>query len=209
MRGENQSAAAKIAVKDSSDFIKALGQVDPETRAQIKSMQTNKDGTPSQMQLQALGLAQETEKQSKENEKTQAEIEAMQRGDHVTTTVTDKGVTKRFVPPKPDKSASSEPVELKEQDIGGKKFIVNPKTGRFVEANKSDKEITVQELHRAYSNQNTSETDKNSIRDYVLKHFPKQAVLFGATNAPEESATSPKVIPPTGQKVGRFIVNPE
>ena len=65
---DNQSVAAKISVRDASDFLKQVGTLkDRGAVADIKKMSSNPDGSPSKMQWDALGYAQQAEKQREEN----------------------------------------------------------------------------------------------------------------------------------------------
>lgn len=108
---ENGSINTKLKIQDSTNFNKRLQAINPEDRAAINSMSKNKDGTPSAMAWQALSTAEQTMQVHKENLAGQAELEAMRRGDQETTTITDKGVTKRFTPHKADASAAAAPTE--------------------------------------------------------------------------------------------------
>lgn len=107
-RSESGTIAGKMALQNGSTFIKELAAIDdPEAQAAITNMSPGKNGLPSPEQWQALGLAKATALQKKENARTQAELDAAQRGDVATTTVTDKGITTKYAPPKAGTSSDS------------------------------------------------------------------------------------------------------
>jgi hypothetical protein len=54
---DNNTLAAKLAVKDGEDFIKQMDTVDPATRAKLRAMKPNKDGSPSAEQWALLDAA--------------------------------------------------------------------------------------------------------------------------------------------------------
>lgn len=95
---QKNTTQGQIAIKDTTDFMKRMQDVDPETRAQVRGMQSNSDGTPSAMQWKVLGLATERDRVAKENIAKQAENEALARGDIETTVIGPKGVTTTFKP---------------------------------------------------------------------------------------------------------------
>jgi hypothetical protein len=70
-QAEHNSLLAKAALKDQRDFAKRLLSLDPEERAQVRSVSPNKDGTPSAMQWRALKLAEERIRTAKQNTATQ------------------------------------------------------------------------------------------------------------------------------------------
>lgn len=117
----NNSLSAKIAAKDASDFVERLAKIDPTSRAAIRGMTPGANGTPSEKQWAALGMAEESLAQSEKNAKDLAILEAQKRGDQVTTTVTGDKVTQRFSPAPATKPADQYPVPTV-IDIGGKQY---------------------------------------------------------------------------------------
>lgn len=133
-----------VAVQDLSSFAKQIAALDAEDRAAIRSMQPNRDGTPSAMQWQALGLAEQSQKLHRENESEAAAMDAALRGDSVTTKVTDKGTTTTIK--STSSSATTMPKEATLSD--GSKIVVNPKTGafKFMAKDGKEKEFTKPQL---------------------------------------------------------------
>lgn len=74
-----------------------LAGMDPQSYAAISAM-PDINGLPSPEAMGALGLAKERMAVQRENEKALAEIEALQRGDVPTTTITEKGVSTTYKP---------------------------------------------------------------------------------------------------------------
>lgn len=111
-KAEISSLQGQMNTADTTDFMKRLATIDATDRAAIRAMSPNKDGSVSQMQWQALGLAEERSKVHAENERKMAEIDAMARGDEATTTISDKGVSTTYKPAPPAKkdTTSEEPV---------------------------------------------------------------------------------------------------
>lgn len=99
---KNNTTVGKLKLADTTQFINALPALRPADRADIMSMQTNQDGSPSAAQLRAVSLIQERYAAEQQNKISQIEIDALERGDKVTTTVGPKGVTTTYAPPKPE-----------------------------------------------------------------------------------------------------------
>lgn len=92
------SLITKTRIADATAFTKRLSILDPGDRAEIQGMEGNKDGSISSTQWKALGFAEERAQVAKENAKALAELEALQRGDVPTTTITEKGVSTTYKP---------------------------------------------------------------------------------------------------------------
>lgn len=187
---ELSSIAGKAKIADTTDFAKKMSEILPEDRAAIKTMQPNKDGTPSAMQWQALSLAEERANVRRENEATVAEIDAELRGDTVTTTVTDKGVTKTYKPA-PIAGQAVMPKEAVLSD--GSKIVVNPKTGafKFIAKDKKEKEFTGPQLLAISKHlKSVDDDDENAkkIDEFLALHAVEQ--ITPKTNAPAKGSTT-------------------
>lgn len=95
---QKNSTAGAIAIADNASFLKQLTQVDPLTRSQIQGMKPNDDGSPSPMMIQTVGTALAAQQADTENQKTQAEINALNAGGQETTTINGKGVSQVIKP---------------------------------------------------------------------------------------------------------------
>jgi hypothetical protein len=112
-----KSLDAQLAVKDATDFAKRVTALDAETRAQLREMQAGPNG-PSAAQWKALGIAEQALEARRENERKQAEIEALQRGDVQRTTITEKGVTQSFAPAPAEKAETDPNIQPITKDLG-------------------------------------------------------------------------------------------
>lgn len=104
----------KSRLDDLNEFNKRLSGLLPEDRAAIRGMTRLEDGSASPEQWQALSLAEETMMVREDNRRKQAELEAIQSGAEVETTIDEKGVTKRFKPATATKSNT--PMTMKLDD---------------------------------------------------------------------------------------------
>lgn len=106
---ENSSVASRIILEDAKRWNTRVGKLDPVSRSELISMDRNKDGTISPAQWRALGVAEAAMAQKLANEKQQAELDAVERGDNQRTVISEKGVTKTFTTPKPASDPNVEP----------------------------------------------------------------------------------------------------
>lgn len=88
---------------DAKEFEKRLLKVDPAARAAIREIRN-----PA-AKWQALSLAEERAGVAKENELAQAHVDALERGDVPTTTISGDKVSTRYAPKKPGEGVASEP----------------------------------------------------------------------------------------------------
>jgi hypothetical protein len=196
-RVQNQSLANKILVDDAKMFNTRISTIDPEDRAEILSMSNNEDGTISADRWKALNMAEQRLKLRKENQAKQAEIEAMQRGDQVTTTITDKGVTRNFKPAPAEKPDTTD-AEPTTKDLGdgttlawmpGSKSIhVIKKTGE----KQPISAYTLFQIGKGLKDQGDSDgTNFMNMAKSLIKGMPVQGGTQTATNAPAAPAASP------------------
>lgn len=193
-KAEQATIAGQVAIADASEFAKRVSAVDAETRAGLKAMKPNPDGTPSPMQWQALGLAEERMKVQAENTRKAAEIEALRRGDQPTTTINEKGVSTVYKP-----ATTTAPQELSLSD--GSTIVYNPKTGafKFSAKNGAAKDLTnAQLLAIATHLQKIDAEDPNAkkIQDFLAKQATGQ---IGGTNSTSTSTGTLKYNPQTGK----------
>lgn len=174
------SMITKTRLADATSFTKRLSALDPEDRAEIQGMEGNKDGSVGSMQWKALGFAEERSKVAKDNARALAEIEALQRGDVPTTTVTDKGVSTTFRPA-PKTSTDTTPKTL---DIGdGTKLAWVPggKTLHVIKGEKTE-EFTPFQMSSIAKTLDDKDPRKKQIIDFLANTAVSQA----APKVPEQ-----------------------
>lgn len=111
-RISNNSVAQRTILENNKKFLTDLRTLPTEDQIAISNMAPDeKTGGPSTAQLQAFGVAKEAQRVRAENDRKQAEIEALQRGDQQRTVISDKGVTKTFTPTPVGKDVNVEPRE--------------------------------------------------------------------------------------------------
>lgn len=143
---EKNTVAGQLAIKDGTDFVKRLGGIDPTSRSAIQSMNKNKDGSFSPMQWQALGVAEAFARTQSDNAKSQAEIDAMGRGDAATTVIGPKGITTTYKPPTTTNQANAEPNTKTLSDGTTLAWMPNGKTIHVIKKNGEKKELTPMQL---------------------------------------------------------------
>lgn len=139
---DSRSVSQKAAVEDVSLFNKRLAALtDAGSRAAIKGMTANKDGTPSAIQWQALGYAEDAARIAAQNQKEstdlQSEIDRQQaiaKGDKVVTTTGPKGTTTSIsTVPKTSDFTPQSPMVFSD---GSKLIHVSPQRWQFVKGDK-------------------------------------------------------------------------
>lgn len=203
MLQNSRSLANRAKVADIAEFNKKVAGLSPENRAFVQKISPNKDGSPSPAQWQSLNLAEQTDQAAAENKAKLAEIEALQRGDTVTTTVRDSGaVTQTYRPP----SASSQPVVPQEMTLSdGTRIVSNPKTGSFkiIAKTGEQKDMTSKQLMditKALKEDRPDDPLVKKIEDFVLSQAAEQ--VERTTTTPTAPAPSSKVLkynPQTGR----------
>lgn len=143
---EKNTVAGQLQIKDGTDFVKRLGGIDPTSRSAIQSMNKNKDGSFSPQQWQALGIAEQYSQTQKENAQSQAEIDAMSRGDTQTTVVGPKGITTTYKPATTTNQANAEPNTKTLSDGTTLAWMPNGKTIHVIKKNGEKKELTPMQL---------------------------------------------------------------
>lgn len=213
---DSRSVSQKAAVEDVSLFNKRLaGLTDAASRAAIKGMTANKDGTPSAIQWQALGYAEDAARIAAENEKArlanQSESErqaavaaAAARGDKIATSIGPKGVTTTTTTV-PETST----LTPKSLDLGdGNKIVWMPggKTLHVIKANGEKDEYTVPQMRAIAGGLKSGDPRGEAIMNFladnaVAKTKPKEPAKdvnglppkAGATAAP--AAATPAATP--------------
>lgn len=142
---EKNTVAGQLQIKDGTDFVKRLGGIDPTSRSAIQSMNKNKDGSFSPQQWQALGIAEQYSQTQKENAQSQAEIDAMSRGDTQTTVVGPKGITTTYKPATASQ-VGAEPQAKTLADGTTLSWMPNGKTIHVIKPNGEKKQLTPTQL---------------------------------------------------------------
>lgn len=221
---DSRSVSQKAAVEDVSLFNKRLaGLTDAGSRAAIKGMTANKDGTPSAIQWQALGYAEDAARIAAENEKArlanQSETErqtavaaAAARGDKISTSIGPKGVTTTTTTV-PETST----LTPKSLDIGnGNKIVWMPgaKTLHIVKPNGSKDEFTVPQM-RAFAGELKERKDPfaDKIIDFLKQKMeekitPKDAAKDVNGLPPKPDAGTAPAMPKISTKAERDALKP-
>ncbi len=173
-KAEVGSIKGKTAIADATDFTKRMSTIAPEDRAAIGGMSRNPDGTPSAMQWKALSLSEETAKVHQQNVNEQARQDAIARGDVVTTTVTDKGVSQRFAPPAANSKAFV-PEPPTEYANGAKLIHVSPNRWQYIAPGKGKAEITTSNL-RTIAQDALKRDHKDPVALDIMKKLESEAL---------------------------------
>lgn len=174
---QKNSIAGAIAIKDNTDFIKQLGQVDPLTRSQIQGMKPNDDGSPSPMMIQTVNTALAAQQADTENQKTQAEIDALNAGGQETTTIGKNGIQKTIKPtPAPNSTQAMNSLLMKPDQMtlpdgsvitrgaGSRQWFKTPAN------NGSPKELSMPELRsvaKALSDKDSDDPNAATINSFL------------------------------------------
>lgn len=197
-----RSLATKTKLADMTMFTRKLATVDPEDRAAIQSMEPNPDGAPSPMQWQALSLVEERKQVALQNQRAAAAIEAKQRGDVVTTTVTDKGVTETFRPA-PGSSQSFKPEAPIDYPNGAKLIHVSPQRWQYIAPGGVSKEMSAEQL-RAIAKDLMAKDENDPVAAQIMQKLSDEAAKqIGTKATPSTSTATPQRVlkynPSTGK----------
>lgn len=189
-----RSLATKTKLADMTMFTKKLATLDPKDRAAIQNITPNPDGAPSPMQWQALSLAEEQKIASLKNQRTAAEIEAKLRGDVVTTTVTDKGVTETFRPA-PGSSQSFKPEAPIDYPNGAKLIHVSPQRWQYIAPGGVSKEMSAEQL-RAIAKDLMAKDENDPVAAQIMQKLSDESAKQIGTKAvsPTSTATPQRVL---------------
>lgn len=184
------SMITKTRLADATAFTKRLSAIDPADRADIQGMEGNKDGSISSMQWKALGLSEERAQVAKDNARALAEMEALQRGDVPTTTITDKGVSTTYKPaPKDASDAAPKTMTL---DGGTTIAWVPGSKAIHVIKDGNKKEFTPFQLQSIAKGLPDKDPRKKQISDFL-------ADTAVAQSSPKPNATSEPKTPEQGE----------
>jgi hypothetical protein len=171
---QNTGIAAKVATSQLTDFTKqldALNSTDPAGVAGIRGMKPNPDGTPTKQMWDALSFSQQAADQAKKNAATQAQIDAISRGDQETTTISPKGVSTTFKPSPPNKAEAANTEPQLKTFPDGTTVIYNPKGGGFhlLDEQNKTKPMSTSEMSQLYRSTGIDDDWKKALGDELKK----------------------------------------
>lgn len=175
-----------------------LAGVDPQSYAAISAME-DVNGLPSPDAINALGLAKERMAVAKENARALAEIEALQRGDVPTTTITEKGVTTTFKPA-PKDTVDTPPKTMTLEGGTTLAWVPGSKSLHVIKDG-DKKEMTTYELKNISKGLDAKDPRKKQITDFLANSAVSQTAP--KTETPKEPIAAPASIPNVSTKEER------
>jgi hypothetical protein len=184
-------------IAEAKGFEDDMRTLDPATRASIRNI---KD--PAQ-KIQALGFAKAAEDQRKKNEAAQTEIDALARGDKETTTITDKGTTKKFTPGTTAQDSAPKTSVLSDNTTLA--WMPGGKTIHVIKGSDS-KKMTPQQLMSIAKTLSSKDPNKKKIMDAVQGAALEQVGGSEKPTAPSSKTASSKAEPQPWEKNNPYKV---
>ncbi|MES2367023.1 MAG: hypothetical protein V4563_14200 [Pseudomonadota bacterium] len=172
-RNASSSAVGKAMTEGRTHYDQRFAKVaaaDPEVAS---GLDLPPGSFPSQMNWQALSVAEQRVKIRADNAAKQAEIDALARGDVPSVTIGPKGVSTTYKA-SPAEKPSIMPVEI--TTPSGLNLVVNPKTGHFVEKKgANEKVMTVPQLQGIVKDLETTGGPENTNNAAIIRNYLSSA----------------------------------